>query len=86
MVSFSSGKDSIVVVILVAIIWWARHLKGRFWLALGWASLGMFLIGFACADHVPIVFGLRFDQTLDLIMCGFSLVCLIRARPQTRSV
>ncbi|MBE0689568.1 MAG: hypothetical protein IH587_05530 [Anaerolineae bacterium] len=73
-------------VIVLLIIWWARHMNGRLWLALGLVSLGMFWIGFARADSVPAALGLRIDQALDLIVCGFSMACLIRIQTQARSV
>lgn len=72
--------------IVLCVVWWTRRATGRFWLALALVGLGMFAIGFARADNVPIAFGLRVDQALDLIVCAFSLVCLIRARTQAGSV
>ncbi|MCC6614902.1 MAG: prolipoprotein diacylglyceryl transferase [Anaerolineae bacterium] len=73
-------------VIILSVLWGTRRTTGRFWLALSLAGLGMFAIGFARADSVPSAFGLRVDQTLDLIVFGFGLACLIRAQRHVTSV
>lgn len=78
------GMAWAVLVLLVA--WRAQNRSGRFWLLLALVSLGMFLIGFARADNTPNVMGVRVDQVLDLIVFGFSAVCLLRARPETKTV
>lgn len=78
------GMAWAVLVLLVA--WRAQNRGGRFWLLLALVSLGMFLIGFARANNTLIILGLRVDQVLDLIVFGFSAVCLLRARPETKTV
>lgn len=77
------GMAWAVLVLLVA--WQARQRSGRFWLLLALVSLGMFLIGFVRADSVPVAFGLRVDQVLDMIICGSSAICLMRTHPESKT-
>lgn len=46
----------------------------RFWWVLGAVSVGMFGIGFLRGDVAPIVYGLRLDQWLDLLMLVFAVI------------
>jgi prolipoprotein diacylglyceryltransferase len=52
----------------------------RLWLALALAAAGMFMIGFARADAVPSVLGLRTDQILDGLFALIGLALWLRAR------
>jgi phosphatidylglycerol:prolipoprotein diacylglycerol transferase len=79
------------VVFVVYIVWKSpllfteRGIRGEvaFWLALTLCALGMFAIGYARADAVPFIAGLRADQWLDLgvFALGFFqlLVCVRRS-------
>jgi prolipoprotein diacylglyceryltransferase len=57
----------------------------RFWWILAFLSVGMFVIGFYRADHSYMVYGLRADQILDVIMGLWSLVLALRFWGQPRS-
>jgi prolipoprotein diacylglyceryltransferase len=51
----------------------------RFWGLLAFLSAGMFIIGFYRADHTYIIYGLRADQILDVIMGLWGLILALRA-------
>jgi len=73
------------VLVLLSVIWRRRSPDDtrnprRFWLLVVILSMGMLLIGFYRADHTIVVYGLRADQLLDVIMLLWGLVLLFRSR------
>ena len=49
-----------------------------FWGLLAFLSMGMFIIGFYRADHTYIIYGLRADQLLDVIISLWGLILALR--------
>lgn len=77
------------VLVLLSVIWRRRSPDDtrnprRFWLLVVILSMGMLLIGFYRADHTIVVYGLRADQLLDVIMLLWGLVLLFRSRDYIR--
>ena len=77
------------MLVLISVVWRRRSPQSarnprRFWLLVVILSMGMLLIGFYRADHTIVVYGLRADQLLDVIMLLWGLVLLFRSRDYIR--
>ena len=70
----------VLFVLSVIFLWRGLLLIKRFWIILLLLSLGMFGIGFLRGDYALHWDGLRFDQVLDVILFGFSIVLIWRVR------
>lgn len=69
------GVVLLVVAWLLSIV--VRRVGLRLWIVLLLLASGVFGIGYTRGDVMPVVYGLRLDQLLDLIVAGLALVGLV---------
>lgn len=79
----SLGAGFAILLLAVVLLPTRRY---RFWISLAIFALGMFVIGFFRADYVPVWFGRRADQILDLGVFVFAALALIRLRLRATSL
>jgi prolipoprotein diacylglyceryltransferase len=79
------------LLLALGVMLWARRSptsarsSRHFWWLLAFLAVDMFIIGFYRADHSYIVYGLRADQILDVIIGVWSLILVLRSWGQHRS-
>jgi phosphatidylglycerol:prolipoprotein diacylglycerol transferase len=70
---------AVFAVVVAGVTRWFALTAAGFWTTLALCALGMFMIGYARADVVPFVAGLRADQWLDLALFAAALFCALCA-------